>query len=94
MKKNMKTDDEAPASYALSDFYLAAYLIAEGLPLLRLDPAGGSRVLFVLEDSPRREALIQDFYGHRAGVDPLAYKNAIVDLKSLIHGLRRERPRP
>ena len=48
MKKNMKTDDEAPASYALSDFYLAAYLIAEGLPLLRLDPAGGSRVLFVL----------------------------------------------
>ena len=93
MKKNMKTND-APASYALSDFYLAAYLIAEGLPLLRVDPADGTRVLFVLEDSPRRDSLIQDFYGHRAGVDPLGYKNAIVNLKSLIHGLRRERPRP
>ena len=90
----MKTNDTSTTSYSLSDFYLTAYLIAEGFPLMRVDPAGGNRVLFVLEDSPRREALIQDFYGHRAGVDPLAYKNAIVDLKSLIHGLRRERSGP
>ena len=90
MKRNMKTSDTPSESYSLSDFYLAAFLISQGLPLVRADHAGPGRVLFVLRDSPRRSQLIQDFYSHRASVDPLEFKNAIVDLKSLIHGLRRE----
>lgn len=84
----MKRNSKSSTTYSLSDFYLTAYLIAEGLPLMRVDPAGGKRVFFVLEDSPKRDHLIQDFYSHRASVDPLAFKNAIVDLKSLLYGLR------
>ena len=86
-KENMKTTARN-GSYALSDFYLASYLVCRGLELIRTDPAEGHRVLFVLKDSPNRQQLIQDFFSHRAQVDPLDFKDAIVNLKSMIHGVR------
>lgn len=83
MMKNLSSD-----VFALSDFYLAAYLLCKGRTLLRTEPGGQNRMRFVLDDSPDRQHMIEDFYAHRAAVDPLAFKDAIVNLKSYLHGLR------
>jgi hypothetical protein len=84
----MKNTNHLDTPYSLADFYLAAFLISSGMDLLRTDRTGTNRVNFVLRDSPLRNQLIQDFYARKAKVDPLQYKDAIVNLKSLIHGLR------
>jgi len=88
MQRNGMMKNVSPQPYVLSDFYLAAYLLCKGRKLLRTEPGGQNRVRFVLDDSPNRQQLIEDFYAHRATVDPLAFKDAIVNLKSFLHGLR------
>ncbi len=87
-REKMKTSESTDGTYSLSDFYLASYLVCRGMEMLRADPTGANRVAFVLKDSPDRQQLIQDFFAHRALVDPLIFKDAIVNLKSMIHGLR------
>lgn len=87
-KETMKNTEPADGAYSLSDFYLAAYLICSGMELLRTDRAKPNRVVFVLADSQQRPGLIQDFYSRKARIDPLAYKDTIANLKSLIHGFK------
>ncbi len=87
-KEKIKTESPSSDPFTLSDFYLAAYLLCKGKKLLRTEPRGQNRILFVLDDSPDRQMLIEDFYSHRAMVDPLAFKDAVVNLKSFIHGLK------
>ena len=36
----------------------------------------------------QREQLVHDFYANKAQVNPLKYKDVIVNLKALIHGMR------
>lgn len=88
----MKNANPPEGAYSLSDFYLAAFLLQSGLELIRTEQVGTSRVIFVLKDSPERPRLIQNFYSHKAKVDPLQYKDMIVNLKSLIHGLQSNGP--
>lgn len=85
--ERMQTNEHAPETYPVADFYLAAFLITSGFELLRAELAGQNRVLFLLRDSPQRPQIVADFFGRRAAVDPLAFKDAIVNLKSLIHGI-------
>ncbi len=75
--------------FSLSDFYLAAFLLSKGLKLLGTDPNGKNRIHFLLDDSPDRPQLIEDYYAHRAVVDPLSFKDAVVNLKSFLHGLKK-----
>lgn len=89
MQKTMKPKPMMDAVCELTDFYLASYLICRGLELLRTEPAGNNRVTFVLRESPERARLTQDYYGRRAQVDPLAFKDAIVNLKSVIHARKQ-----
>lgn len=89
MDKTMKNDKLSRDTYSLYDFYLAAYLICSGLDLVKTDRIESNRVVFVLQDSSNRNQLIQDFYSHRARIDPLAYKDTISNLKALIHGMQR-----
>ena len=84
----MKTIPQPTESYPLADFYLAAFLISSGFELLKTERVSPNRVTFVLRDSPRREQLVNDFYANKAQVNPLKYKDAIVNLKALIHGLQ------
>ena len=85
--ETMQSHENAPETYPVADFYLAAFLITSGFELLRVELAGENRVLFLLRDTPQRTQVVADFYGRRAVVDPLAFKDAIVNLKSLIHGI-------
>lgn len=85
----MKPEPSADAACELRDFYLTSYLICCGLELLRTEPAGNNRVTFVLRESPQRTRITEDYYGHRAQVDPLAFKDAIVNLKSVIHARKQ-----
>ena len=85
--ETMQSNEQAPQTYPIADFYLAAFLITSGFELLRAELAGTNRVLFLLRDTPQRAQAVADFFGRRAVVDPLAFKDAIVNLKSLIHGM-------
>lgn len=90
MRKEKMRNAQALPDYTLSDFYVASFLICSGLNLVRAERVAANRVAFVLQDSPRRAELIQDFYARRARVDPLEYKGVITNLKALIHGLPPE----
>ena len=83
----MKTNDPSTTIFPVSDFYIAAFLICEGLELVRTERVSAGRVVFMLRDRPQRAQMVQDFYSHKAQVDPLAYKDSIVNLKAMIHGL-------
>ena len=80
----MKTEKLSASTYSLSDFYLTAYLICSGLELVKTNRAESNRVTFILKDSPIRDQLIQEFYSHKARIDPLAYKDSIANLKALV----------
>ena len=88
----MQNVNDTPTSYSLTDFYLASFLICKGLELIRADRIGPRRMCFVLKDSPLRDKLIQNFYSHKASIDPLEFKDAIMNLKALIHGLQAAEP--
>lgn len=87
----MKTNDTSSTGFSASDLYLTAYLITCGLELLTTKSNPTRRLEFVLKDSPTRAQLVQDYYSDKARVNPLKFKNAIVNLKSLIHGLRAQK---
>ena len=86
-KDNMKKIEPSTDTYSSTDFYSAAYLICSGLALLKTERVGYNRVVFVLQDSPKRAQLIQDFYGHKAKIDPLLYKDTLTNLKAIIHSV-------
>ena len=64
------------------DFYLSAFLRLKGLELIDLKDYG-QRSLFVFEDNEQFQDLKKKYYWHEANVDPMAYKQAIRDLKGL-----------
>ncbi|MFH0763478.1 MAG: DUF5659 domain-containing protein [Candidatus Omnitrophota bacterium] len=72
-------------TYAISDFYLSAYLKAKGLKLLSTEKEG-RRTTFVFEDTEERRALVLAFYNN-GEVSVNAFKNAIQDLKAIIYNL-------
>lgn len=86
----MKNTETAAITHPVSDLYLTAFLLCKGMELIRTERATSSRVIFIFKDIPRRAQLVQNFYGRKEKVDPLAYKDAIVNLKSLIHGMKSE----
>ncbi len=70
-------------NYATSDFYLAAYLKAQGLRLHEAQREG-RRTVFVFEDSNDRRALVRGFYND-GSVRVNAFTHAIQDLKAVIY---------
>ena len=69
--------------YATSDFYLAAYLKAEGMSLEEMEREG-RRTVFVFRDRDDRPTLIRSFYND-GDVRINAFTHAIQDLKAVIH---------
>lgn len=67
-------------SYSTSDLNLAAFLMAKGYSLLRVEAAGGIRKVFYF--APDAQELTAEFY-RNAPVPARAFANALRDLKAL-----------
>jgi len=70
--------------YQTKDFYLSAYLIAIGFPLVSAIKNAGL-TLFEFNESEKLNIAVTDFYSLRATVEPLTYGNTIRSLKTIIH---------
>lgn len=71
-------------TYSNRDFYLSAYLIAEGYKLtshLRNDGI----TTFQFTACEKIEEAVNSYYSMKAMVSPLAYSSAIRSLKTVIH---------
>ena len=70
-------------TYASTDLYLCGFLKAKDMKLINVE-RDGRRNTFVFEDRVDREKLIKEFYNDGM-VKVNDFKNAIVDLKSVIY---------
>ena len=68
-------------TYQTSDLYLAAFLRARGMFIADVEREG-RRSIFCFRDTPDRGELVREFFND-GFVN--AYKNALVDLKSMIY---------
>ena len=71
-------------AFETRDFYLACFLRCTGYELLDLRDEGPRKV-FVFQDRPARRDDVMAFYGEVGSVRPLAFAEAIKDMKALIH---------
>lgn len=69
-------------TYRTSDLYLSAFLKAKGLRL-RDKLKDGSRFVFIFDDRPDRQELIQEFFNDGT-IGITTFKNALQDLKTLV----------
>ena len=70
--------------YLTKDFYLSAFLLASGMTLIAFEKSAGL-TNFEFEETDTLNSLIQNYYGFKAFVNPVAYGNAIRTLKTIIH---------
>ncbi len=71
--------------YQTADFYIAAYLRASGIALLRANRSNPQKVLFVFPDTQDRQSLTEDFLFGRARTEPKKFIAAIKELKQLLY---------
>ena len=72
-------------TYSTNDLWLAAFLKAKGLKLLRIE-GNNRRATFVFEDTANRKDLIEEFYNNGL-IGITIIKNAMSDLKSAIFNM-------
>ncbi len=71
-----------PDEFRTSDLYLAAFLVAQGQPLLRVEREGG-RVYFIFPNVQRTRELQSQFFNNGiVGVGD--FRRSLQDLKTLI----------
>jgi len=71
-------------TYSNSDFYLSAFLIAEGYELQDYFRKNGFTT-FVFSETDELLEDIRKFHSLVAAIEPVRFSNAIKSLKSLIH---------
>ena len=72
-------------TYSTKDFYLAAFLVVQGLEILTLDKTDPRKVLFVFQDLENRESLVEDFLFGKSSVEPKQFVTAIKQIKQLLY---------
>jgi hypothetical protein len=74
-------------TYTTKDFYCAAYLIAA-----KIEPQNykiqGTQLAFLFEDSDKLQDHVTSYYGLTATINPVAYGNALRNLKSVVHAYK------
>lgn len=70
--------------YSSQDFYLTAFLVASGHPVLSYDRQRGV-TLFQFERTSELSTLVREYYADHATVSPIRYGNSLKNLKSIIH---------
>ncbi len=71
-------------TFESSDFYLSAYLKAEGFELMDVRREG-RRAVFVFRDRPDRREAVMAFFSNKAAFRPMAFVAAIREMKALLH---------
>ena len=67
------------------DFYLASYILTQGVKLSHLDRTDPRRVVFVFENVKNRENLVRDFLYRKALVEPQDFVDRIKTLKQFLY---------
>ena len=75
--------------YTTKDFYLGAYLMAQGNELKSFDKQNGV-TFFIFNDTKNLQEQINEYYGMSARVNPINYGNALKNLKTIIHAQENE----
>lgn len=71
--------------YKTSDFYIAAYIKASGIPLLYADKSNPRKVLFVFSGLKDSQNLAEDFLFGKGSIEPRTFVAAIKELKQLLY---------
>ena len=71
--------------FALSDFYLSAFLMAKGVRLLDINKEIPQRASFIFQKNKDRQKLTEDFMFGRAQIEPKSFVSAIKELKQLLY---------
>jgi len=73
--------------FKTDNFYLSAYLVAEGFGLSGLEPSSseGEKFVFCFFNSDELQEKIAEFFSFRALVKPQDYANALKSLRSIIY---------
>ena len=66
------------------DFYSSAFIIASGIKL-QTTYKRGSQTVFVFEDTPEVQNLLNDYFAMQAEINASSYAQAIKNLKNVIH---------
>jgi len=67
-----------------SDFYIASYLLAKNIPLVRLNKENPQRAIFVFPRNEKCLELCDEFSQMKASIEPVAYTSAQKRLKHLL----------
>gem|GEM_PF-1488159 len=82
---NMGDEQMNTNIYSTNDLWLATFLKAKGLKIIRIE-GNNRRAVFVFKDTPERKNLIEEFYNNGL-VGITLIKNAMADLKSAIFNM-------
>lgn len=67
-----------------SDFYLASYLLAKNIPLVKLNKENPQRAVFEFPKNKKCLELCDEFSQMKASIEPIAYTSAQKRLKHLL----------
>ena len=73
-------------NYTTSDLYLAAYLKSKGLKFTVEKLKSKSNFLFI--ETPELISLVNEYLTESGSCEPLAYTNAIKNIKNLLHNIK------
>jgi len=71
--------------FKTKDFYLSAFLVAQGHKILEADRSDPRKVFFAFSDFEGREDLVRRFLFGQTKVEPQGFITSIKSLKQLIH---------
>jgi len=72
-------------NFTTRDFYLSGFLLAKGINLEDHQKDRTNLTTFVFSNSQALHELIGMYYAQEALINPVAYANALRNLKSMIH---------
>jgi len=72
-------------TFEITDLPLLAFLRLQGFVIENIK-RDKPRVVFILQDQPRRECLVRDFFNNKVSVSPLEYWNSLKDVKAMLFG--------
>lgn len=83
MKNNQK--NQSTQTYKTNDLALCAALYVCGYPIEEIDRENPSRAIFCIPRNEYLDDIVRLFLTHELRVDPLAYFNAIKEIKTRLY---------